>query len=81
MDKNSVFVAAFWAGLASPSQLYSAPVRYEPFINFLTPADSFVLVGFFLEDAFAATENDGQLTISARDPSEYAEYSIPDGDA
>lgn len=58
MNRNSAFMAAFWAGLAAPSQLYGTALRYEPYVNSLTAADSFMLVGFLVGDSIVATEHD-----------------------
>jgi hypothetical protein len=51
MNQDSVFWAAFWAGLASPVSLYSAPVSYVPAISGVTVASSFAQVGTFLTEA------------------------------
>ena len=48
MNQNPVFWAAFWAGLASPVSLYSAPASYVPYINGYSVASSFAQVGVSL---------------------------------
>ena len=45
MDKNSVFMTAFWAGLASPSAVHAATPVYRPQICDLTFFAPFAVVG------------------------------------
>ncbi len=51
MNKGSVFFTAFLAGLASPAALYARNVEYVPPVNKLTFADSFLVVGWLLNEA------------------------------
>jgi hypothetical protein len=60
MNKSSVFLTAFWAGLAAPTSLYATSAAYRPLINDLTFSDSFALVGIFLGESVVAAQNDGQ---------------------
>lgn len=48
MYQSPMFLAAFWAGLASPIGLYSVTTSYVPSINGCTPGASFAHVGVSL---------------------------------
>jgi hypothetical protein len=45
MDKHSVFMTAFWAGLASPASVYASTPIYRPQICELTFFAPFAVVG------------------------------------
>ena len=60
MNKSSVFVTAFWTGLAGPSALYAETPAYRPYIANLTFLDSFALVGVFMNNAMCEL-NAGQI--------------------
>ena len=59
MYQKSAFKSAFWAGLASPVALFSAPRVYIPAISGLTIASAFVSVGASL-NRFAVMTTDDQ---------------------
>ena len=54
MTTGQTFIAAFWAGLASPTSVYATRNCYQPRIAGLTFSDSFAHVGNFMA---AATGN------------------------
>jgi len=58
VNKGSVFLTAFWAGLAAPTSLYAEIPPFRPYIADLTPGDSFRLVGLFLNQALSNSERD-----------------------
>jgi len=65
MNRNSVFLTAFWAGMAAPASLYAATPSYRPIIADLTFSDSLAVVGMFLHQAMAEADNVGQTTSRA----------------
>jgi hypothetical protein len=64
VNRNSVFWAAFWAGLASPTAVYAAsPVYYSYIGNYSVPL-SFMQVGLALGHSYAQATDDGQQLAS-----------------
>lgn len=53
MRLTPTFWAAFYAGLASPVSLYSAPAPYMAYIRNYTVPQAFGLVGMYLNQAVA----------------------------
>ena len=62
MNRGSVFLTAFWAGLAAPTSLYAEVPPFRPYIADLTPGDSFRLVSLFLNQAISSLQRDGSAT-------------------
>jgi hypothetical protein len=62
INRNSVFWAAFWTGLASPVSVYAAPVTYYPYLGNYSVPLSFTQVGFALGHSYAQASDDGQPT-------------------
>ncbi len=60
INRNSVFWAAFWAGLASPASVYAAPVPYYAYMGNYSLPLSFMQVGFALSHSYSQVVNDGQ---------------------
>jgi hypothetical protein len=65
MNRSSVFLTAFWTGLAAPASLYAAAPSYRPAVNDLTSADSFGLVGVLLTEAMACVQNEQRTAAAA----------------
>lgn len=63
MNKGSVFLAAVWAGMATPASVYATNFAFRPLINDLTFGASFALVGLSLSEAMASA---GHVEGSAR---------------
>jgi hypothetical protein len=70
MNQSSTFVTAFWAGLASPVSLYSAPPLYVPQITGYSIGSSFAQVGITLNQlsvpAYYGREPDGTASAAER---------------
>ena len=56
---SQAFRTAFYSGLAAPVRLYGPLPAYAMYSSPLTPAQSFGLVGVFMQTATAKVLNDG----------------------
>ena len=63
MDRHSVFMTAFWAGLASPAAVYASAPGYRPQIRDLTFFAPFAVVGEFITLSLPE-QNDGRTANS-----------------
>ena len=70
MDRHSVFMTAFWAGLASPAAVYAALPGYRPQICDLTFFAPFAVVGEFI--TLSLPEQDDGRTAGS-EPTEVAD--------
>jgi hypothetical protein len=59
VNRNSVFLTAFWTGLAAPTSLYAGTPPYRPLVADLTFHDSFAFVGYYLNQALSESGYDG----------------------
>jgi hypothetical protein len=66
MDMNSVFLAAFWTGLAAPAALYPTKLSYLPPINNLSTPAPFAIIGGLISQEMAAYETGNQDELAGR---------------
>jgi hypothetical protein len=66
LDRNAIFWAAFWAGLAGPVALYDPPPEYPLYLNNINLASNFGAVGWYLDYECGGYLNVGEP--SAGDP-------------
>lgn len=61
MGASSTFWTAFVTGLTAPACLFAGSPNYAAHSAFLTPAQSFAIVGVFLNQAASAPDNEPDL--------------------
>jgi hypothetical protein len=73
MDRNSVYRAAFWAGLASPCAAFAATPQYRPQVCNLTFFAPFAVVGEMISLSARETDVGGEENSASRvDPEQLA---------